>query len=591
MSHGTTTTCGSCGGVIEAKPANTSQLPAGSLQPVASACTCGTSCKSSCPTPTTQASPCEEDHCKEVVINNFSATVKTTSSFNFPAIGSSAKVKLANVTSLIPGQILWNQGVGRLHVLDFDTVTREVTLNNLGDSCTTTGAAVGELIQSCTEFGVSIPECNTGGGGSGGTAGPYLAADFVAPGNGNCANAKVTTVIGLALNDIVSVSGFQYRINQIYDTETIELCDEGEGAPLGQVIEWDPNCDEIPDIPLIVLSGENPCVQTPKSSGKIVICDDSDLLTTLAGSQTGQVPVWDKDLGKFTLVSLNLENQCTYMTACFIVNIGDDGPYITAVDDTSFFQVGQEVRIDGDLFEISGIPDGTHLELVPVVTPPAIKEYAEGEQVCLRDCCEVIGPCANDLCDLANNPPGLAFGDAGLINILDTQAAADPSTWLTNRYFRNAKNDTAAFQFAYTNSSPHRQYVEILLNVTQSVLLGQNGADAGNVQAYSEVQLGTSGDTTSIGPRASAYFDSRRQAAGTVPDGFMQAATSSGWNELNVQAASIHRAGLLLPGQSVTYNFRHGIIFESPSSPAYPALNNIGYFLFMYGTFKAFKYV
>lgn len=586
--------CGTCGGVTEAKPVDTSQFPSGSLQPVSDACTCAStptssststqtlSCPTKCPPkcpPVDCVTPCEEDHTQEIVINNFSSTVKTTDAFNFPAVGQTAEVKLVNTTSLIPGQILWNQGIGRLHVVSYDAETRKVVLTNLGDSCTENPAAVGQLIPSCTEFAVGVPECNGGGVGAV-TAGPFLAADFVAPGNGNCQTAKVTSIIGLAINDIVSIASFLYRIDQIIDTETIVLCDEGDGAPLGQVIEWDPNCDDVPDVPILPISGDNPCSKPPVNMGQLVICDGSSQLTTMAGSQTGQVPVWDQEQEKFVLITLNLTDQCTFLTACFTVDIGDDGPYLVTVDDTSIFEVGQQVRIDGDLFTIDSIEDGTHMRLVPDVTPIAIKEYAVGLQVCLRDCCEFLPEQVEPLLDECF-PPGIVQHFAA-INFFDAVVPpADIIGGMADQFFNNPSNDFLVA--AYTNNTPCRQLVECDITIVQSVSFSN-----ANTFALSEFQLGNDTDINSILPRVIHYFDSSQESIQNLPPiGFFQAAApdGSGWEWMNTFTGHTRRSEFVDPLGTVNFRGRHRISFSSPNNPA-PPPGTAGYYLFVHGRLK-----
>lgn len=575
--------CTTCGGVLEAKPVDTSQFPSGSLQPVADACSCTstqstslsqqmgcpTQCTPKCP-PISCVSACEEDHTKEVTINNFSAVVKTSCAFNFPAVGAQAEVQLVNVISLIPGQILWAQGIGRLHVVSYDALTRKVVLTNLGDSCTDNPAAAGELIPSCTEFAVGIPECNSGGAGSAITAGPFLAADLTSPGNGNCTTVKVTTIVGLAVNDIVSIATFQYRIDQIIDTETIVLCDDGDGAPLGQVIEWDANCDDVPDVPILPISGDNPCSKAPVASGVLVVCVNGQQVI-LNGSQTGQVPVWDEEQGKFVLVNFNLNEQCTFLTACFTVDIGDDGPYLVTVNDTSLFVVGQQVRIDGDLFTIDSIEDATHMRLIPDTTPVAIKEYDEGEQVCLRDCCEFLPQQVERIGELILISPNINLQS----NKFNIEAG------MVDRYYVNSDNDIALA--LHTNNSSFRQFVELDLSISQGVTL--NG---GNV-ALSELQVGInqpSVDNNSLQPRALAYFDSNNVGAGAPPAGFYN--TDSGVTPLNISSQGVIRGEFLDPGETVEFVGRHMIAFGNTGGNNPPA-NGTNHHLFIHGRIKVFR--
>ena len=564
--------CKTCGGVVTATPVDTSQFPEGSLTPVENACVCGVSTpeqcatKTACTTEKTCVTVCEEDHTKEIIINNLAAAVKTTNAFNWPAIGSSAQVKLVNVTALIPGHILWNQGLGRLHVTDFDADTRIATVTNLGDSCVEKPAVAGQLVPSCTEFAIGIPACSTGAAGVG-TAGPFLAADFTAPGSGSCVTIKVTSIIGLALNDVVSIASFQYRVDEIFDTETIKICDDGEGAPLGQVFEWDSNCDDVPDVPILPISGDNPCSKAPVAAGKLVVCDNGQQ-TTLEGQNTGQVPIWDDVQEKFTLISLNLADQCTFLEACFTVDVGDDGPYLITVNSTSIFTVSQQVRIDGDLFTIDSIEDDTHMRVIPDETPAAIKEYAENLQVCLRDCCEFLPEEVNkagfytNIISVPFNFQSNRFNiEAGMVNSL----------------YENPDNDFLLL--THTNNTDRVQSVELHMNVIQAVTLV--GAD----KALSEVHIVRTQptlDDTSIAPRALAFFDSVNVNPGDPPTpGFFNEA--SGWVPLNAHSSYVYRPENLQPGETCQMVARHRIAFN-----ALPGAGT-NHFLFLNGNVKVIR--
>lgn len=603
--------CGKCGGVTVATPVDTSQFPVGSLQPVADACRCGrppasgnvplTSCPPKCApacspcapkscSPKKCVSACEEDHTNNVYINNFSTTVKTTSAFNFPNVGGTAEFTLANVTSLIPGQILWASNVGRLHVNSYDPQTRKVVVTNTGDSCDAGALSPGELVPACTELAVSIPECNEGNGNTI-TAGPFLAADMVAPGNGNCTTIKVTTILGLGINDIVSIASFLYRISEIIDTETIVVCDDGDGAPLGQVIEWDPNCDEIPDVPVLPISGDNPCSKAPISEGLIVVCDDTGQQTTLGGSVTGQIPVWDEDIEKFKLVAANLGDVCTFISACcFVVDIGDDGPYLVTVADSSIFTVGDQVKIDGDVFTVDSIEDATHIRLIPAVTPVAIKEYDIGTLVCIRDCCEFLPEIINNPC----YPNGRVFlfnTPAETINI-QIGPTGNVTPDMTGDFYLNPISPLPIAE--YTNETACRQIFELELEVAQSVLIGDN-APGQNTRVYSEVMLARVADITSVLPRVTSYFDSVAIGSGNPPSGFIQANTSSAWQILNWDSGYMKRRLILDPGESTDFRLHHRMIikqggFTGGGAAVSPPTAAVDFYGFVHGYWTVYNY-
>lgn len=342
-------------------------------------CTTETEC-------TQPVTPCEEDHTQTICTKEFATAVKVLNSFNFPAVGEFATLQLEGVKSLVVGSFLWNPTVGRLYVQSFDAEASTAVVVNRGDSCDEGGKTAGDAVPACVEFSLGVPECNTGGGGNNSNVLPYLAADFIGPAVDACQLASVTTVTGISVNDIVSVNTFLYRVKSIPDANTLELCNEGDGAPTGQVIEFDPNCDDIPDVQVISVTSDDPCSREGGNTGKILVCKDG-VAQPLVGTEDSQIPVWDKNLEEFVLKTVSIPESCTALSACLVVDVGDDGPYIAVVNNANFFVVGNRVVIDDDVFVVDAIVDATHLRLIPDVTPPAIKEYAIGETVCIQDCC------------------------------------------------------------------------------------------------------------------------------------------------------------------------------------------------------------
>lgn len=576
MANSTTPKCGTCGGLTEAKPVDTSLLPSGTTVQVGS-CTCPPTvqvqqtvplAKTCCPTtqtcPTT-VSACEEDHTQQVVINNFTTVVKTVNGFNWPAVSQSTEVKLASVQSLIVGQILFNASLGRLHVIGWNPITMTVKLENRDDSCVAIPAQPGDFVPSCTEFAVGIPECNIGAGGQAGTS-PFLAADFVGPANGSCALAKVTTVTGLAVNDVISIQGFQYRINDILDSETIELCNDGDGAPTGQVIEWDPNGDDVPDVPVIVISSQNPCQRDPVTCGNLVVCAENDVLTTMQGSFSGQVPVWDQDQEKFCLIGANLKNECTALTVCLTVDAGDDGPYLATVLDTSLFEPNDQIRIGGDLFYVVDIVDGTHMHVEPQVTPPAIKDYPVGTEVCLRDCCEFLP----DIVDPDNTAAncgilGTLRLQSGIVNVSDGTLDLITDWAPASRYVENPNSPFDLFE--YTNNTECNQILEVHASVLFMMKMRRDGADPNDPQIAALVQATLMNNAAAVsGGRYVQYFDSRRRNSQSAPDNkFLD--FNAGFQFLNCSAGHIFWDIGLTPGQSADIDLAHVISFDDANDP------------------------
>ena len=263
--------CGSCGRSFSVSSSGSSTCSCG-------AATCG-------------SSPCEEDHTHTIIKKYFSFTLRTAASFTWPEVGESATIQVDSVDRLAIGAVLYLDGAGYLHVTSFDCNTQRVVAQNLGETCNIyTG---GETVPACAEFSVGIPFCGNGSGGIPGI--PYLAADFISPADGDCALASVTIIGSIAPEDTVTIDGYEYRVSGIVDSTTLTLCNDGEGAPEGQVIEWDPNNDGVPDVPIFISQVASPCVRDPVVTGRLLVCTGDGIVQPLEGSATGQSLIWDND--------------------------------------------------------------------------------------------------------------------------------------------------------------------------------------------------------------------------------------------------------------------------------------------------------
>lgn len=289
--------CKSCG----------SDTPVLEAAPVTEACDECATC-STCNLPTSSCScsstsPCQEDHTQTIVSKRYAFTLRATNGFNWPAPFESVTFKADFVERLLIGSIIYNPTAGYLHVTGFDCATQEVTATNEDEVCNTyTG---GELLPPCTDFVVGPPNCNPGSTPIPDI--PYLAADFISPDDGDCALAAVTNITGLTIEDIISINGYRYRIGNIIDSSTIQLCNDGDGAPIGTVIEWDADGDSIPNIPIVVISSQNPCERVGVSAGTLLVCDGVTA-KPLIGTATGEVAIWNNATLRFELrnVSVNL---------------------------------------------------------------------------------------------------------------------------------------------------------------------------------------------------------------------------------------------------------------------------------------------
>lgn len=449
--------CGSCGGsrpgiTSGATPIDTTMRPS-SCETVTGSCSCTTPTAPDC-------QPCEENHTQTIRRTAFGYTLKVRNSFNWPADGEDVELQVKDVTSVIPGQLLQNETVGSLYVQSFDFENQIIVARNRGDSCNT--KAAGDIVPSCTEFAIGPVQC-VQGGTTPGSGIPYLAADFIAPGNGECAIAKVTTIVGLSLGAIVSILSYQYTVQTIIDNETIELCDTGDGAPEGTVIKADPDCNGTLDVPIIVISTANPCSQDPITSGGVVIgCVDGQP-RQLTGTIDGQILIWNQDAGKWEPRAVNIpEAACTTLTSELALDPDHVGSYLVTVADSSIFEADDSVQIegspDGDVFTVNDVVDATHIHVTPDFEVTVIHEYESGEVICLADCCV----------DIQKQIDALAF--AGNAHQLNTGTGSsgpandDPFT-------------TADMSFTITNPSATRAMrvhliLKFLVNGTSGAALG-----------------------------------------------------------------------------------------------------------------------
>lgn len=385
--------------------------------------------KSSC----TCATFCEEDHTIRIIKKQYGFTLRSTNSLVWPAPNQTVTFFTSGVERLSIGTILWHPTAGYLHVTGFDVATQSVIAKNEGDSCNTyTG---GESLPACTDFVVGPPSCNTGATPLPNL--PYLAADFISPAESECALASVTNIIGLTVNDIVSVNGYEYRIGEIIDTDTIQLCNDGGGASEGTVIPWDDDSDEVPNIPIIVTASENPCTRDSVNAGVILACDGSSVARPLEGSISGQIPVWNEITNRYELESIAAPyTVCVSLTVDLTLDPGHAGSYAITVTDTSDFTAGDVVVIDGKYFEVTVVDSGTVMHVLNQVPVTAIEVVPTGSTVCL----DASGNFANAQGDLSDNETGTVVGVASL---LETDPASvtitNPST-ARNLHYRAIAN-------------------------------------------------------------------------------------------------------------------------------------------------------
>lgn len=376
--------CGSCsttGTVNDAVPVNTSMQPSSCAPAPESTCDCPAPAITC---PEDECSPCLEDHTRHHYIKKFAYTVKILNSFNWPANGEDVELYTQNTESLLPGSLLWNPTVGSLYIQSFNKTTQKIIARNKGDTCNIKTA--GDLLPTCLEFAVGPVQCVVGGGG-GSSTGACLAADFVAPAVDGNVLIKVSVITGLHINDIISIAGYEYRIGDILDDETVQLINDGDGAPEGTLIEADPNCTGGCQVPINVISSVDPCTRDSVNAGVVLACVEGTA-QPLVGLIDGQILTWNNVTLRWELRNSSLPDiVCTTLTASLTVDPAHVGSYLLTVTDTTNFTATDKVIIAAVVYTVDDIVDGTHLHVTPDDTPGAIVTYPIGTALCLAGCC------------------------------------------------------------------------------------------------------------------------------------------------------------------------------------------------------------
>ena len=600
MSSKNNSGCSSCGGEASPVVQDCSTCGSNNVQ------TCGCSATGSCSgTKTTtktvtntscdgasKITVCEEDHTTTIEKRSFAAAIKVTNNFNFPAIGVDTTLNLENVTALIPGSILWNPEVGILHVISFDVSRNVAVVQNQGDACNV--ATPGDLVPECTQFVVTAPPCNQTTQGPI-NSGSFLAADFTGFAVGSCETISVTTIAGLTVGDIISINTFEYRINNIINSTTIEICNDGNGAPVGQVIEKDPNGDGILDFPIVLVQQQDPCASTGVSLGQLLACSGG-VPVPFVGTQDGQIPGWDQTNERWQLINANISSNCDALTVCLTIDAGDVGPYLVTVNSTAIFTVGEIVVIGGIEFTVDTILDATQMRLTATSNPPAIVVFPVGEPVCVQDCCAVLPDLVDqNTTNITNNTTNITnnANDISDINdILNDPCFPQQLLQVTPISFLA----TQRLQFQPTPDGPggnfRRHYdlfdihadnffdltynapacnvyaeVELQFNITMAVL--GTDPDIVDVHQFHDFVLGANGDFNSAEPRAfvhnkgGANFTHFLDGQGTQPPppGFILAFYAF---VAKRQHFTLRRGALLTPSSSVQFQVGHRLSLSGP---------------------------
>lgn len=191
--------------------------------------------------------PCPENHCEIHQTNCFSTVVKVQNTWVIPSCGSTAVLSVPDVLMVLPGSYLWNETYGYFEITEFNASTREITIRN---NCNEGNAAPGTQVVTCTNFIVTaIPQQAVLP-----NVFPYVAVDFVAPGDGDCAAITVTTVALLSAGNVVQIGSGQYTIQSIDSASLITICNDGDGITPGTLVDALNAANEY-QYPIIVVEG------------------------------------------------------------------------------------------------------------------------------------------------------------------------------------------------------------------------------------------------------------------------------------------------------------------------------------------------
>lgn len=356
--------------------------------------TCKTCCGNvSYPTPLQPfcgpTSSCPEDHCQEIISQQFVAALKITNSWNVPDCGGSATLYISGLVAVSIGSYLWNSQYGYFEVIGFDKDTNQVTVEN---PCIEGNAPEGTTVPACTYFIVTDTPLGASGGGAPSLY-PYVAIDFTAPNDSTCLLITVTNVNGLVVGKNVQIGAGMYRIESIPDGTHITICNDGDGITPGTpvIAKNEANQYQYP----ITLIDANPCTNDGVADGCLVVCKDNIMspLGVTANLLAGMVPVIMEDEScevEYRMLEVPTKT-CSSITCCLTLQNGV-ASYVVNVADSSQFTVGDILQIGTrtDRAEITSIPDATHIVVTITPTPGALVDIEPGTSICIVDCCELL---------------------------------------------------------------------------------------------------------------------------------------------------------------------------------------------------------
>lgn len=338
---------------------------------------------------------CQEDHCQQIINQQFAAALKVTNSWNVPACGESATLYIQGIILAAVGSYLWSSNYGYFEIVSYDADTNQVVVEN---PCFDGNAAEGTTVPACTLFVVTDGPIAAAGSGAPSIY-PYVAVDFTAPADSTCLLITVTNVNGLVVGKNVQIGAGTYRVNSIPDGTHIEVCNDGEGITPGTAVFAKNAAGQFQY--QITLIDANPCTNPAVNDGCLVVCKDDNLQPlSQDGILAGMVPMVIAD-GECDVqfVFLDVPTRTCATLGCCLTLVPGTTTYVITVSDSSEFQVGDVLQIGTrtDRWTVDDIIDGTHIEATTDTNPAAVEEIAEGTSICIVDCCEQIENTINEL--------------------------------------------------------------------------------------------------------------------------------------------------------------------------------------------------
>lgn len=329
-----------------------------------------------------QTDVCVEDHCLKVYQPQFNFSVCPTSSWNVPQCGQTAILSVPGLLGATVGSYLWHPQFGYYKIISVDAVNGLLGIVN---TCVEGNASAGAQVPACTCFVVTDPPVETN------LSGVCVALDFVAPAEDVPLDILLTGTTGLTVGDIVQIGTGFYFLSAIKPDNIVTIINKGEGITPGTpVVAFDAEGN-----PLLCLStiSENPCDREAIDEIKLLGCDGDGLIVPLNVDNEDWV-VTGLDPVDNTVVLRPIGatgDDCTTLVGVFNLSAGVANYANIAVTTSAPFVVGDILEIQGGgsfRFEVTNIPNATHIDVTVSPVPAAPASFADGSVVCIQSCCE-----------------------------------------------------------------------------------------------------------------------------------------------------------------------------------------------------------